>query len=254
MLPVSAISMSCFIDTGYRARAATISPESTRRLSSPRPRMPPTKSMRFDERRSVMSRMSRRIMSDERIPAAVEVKREIVQAVGAVYFSAFVLDDEILFETGEEFGGSETVEILYHTVVIDDFKVRRGESDSKEIVVFLVAAMFGIVCRLFVSDKSGGGCAVMAVGNVKCRHGLEGSRDAVVERGVDQPESVAETVGGYKIIFRLGGCDGAYHLLEVVIVGESEEHRLDIGIVATDVLHAVFFLVAACKLVFFDSA
>ena len=52
MLPVSAMRMSCSIDTGNRASATAISPLSTRRFSSPRPRIPPTKSMRLSLRRS----------------------------------------------------------------------------------------------------------------------------------------------------------------------------------------------------------
>lgn len=42
MLSVSAMSINCFIDTAYNARAAFISPLSTRRFSSPNPRIPPT--------------------------------------------------------------------------------------------------------------------------------------------------------------------------------------------------------------------
>ena len=35
-------------------------------------------------------------------------------------------------------------------------------------------------------------------------------------------------------------------------VGIGKEHRLDVGIVDTHVFHAVFFLVATCKFMFFD--
>ena len=52
MLPLSAISIICFIETGYIAKATAISPLSTRRFSSPRPRIPPTKSMRLSVRKS----------------------------------------------------------------------------------------------------------------------------------------------------------------------------------------------------------
>ena len=38
------------------------------------------------------------------------------------------------------------------------------------------------------------------------------------------------------------------------IVGISEEYGLDVGIVHTDMLHAVFFLVAAGKLMLLDNA
>src|SRR5574344_2133713 len=51
ILPLSAISIICFIDTGYSARAIFISPLSTRRFSSLSPRSPPTKSILLSERR-----------------------------------------------------------------------------------------------------------------------------------------------------------------------------------------------------------
>lgn len=57
MLPLSAMSVSCFIETGNMAKATAISPESTRRCSSANPRMPPTKSIRVERRRSSMPRM-----------------------------------------------------------------------------------------------------------------------------------------------------------------------------------------------------
>ena len=65
---------------------------------------------------------------------------------------------------------------------------------------------------------------------------------------------VAEAVGGGEVVFRLAGGHGAYHFFECLVVGEGEEHRLDVGVVDADVLHAVFFLVAAGKLVLFDAA
>ena len=61
MLPVSAMFISWSMVTGYKAKATAISPESTRLFNSPRPRIPPTKSIRLSRRRSVMPRMSRRI-------------------------------------------------------------------------------------------------------------------------------------------------------------------------------------------------
>ena len=56
MLPVSAMSINCFMLTGQRAKATFISPLSTRSFNSPRPRIPPTKSIRLSERRSLIPR------------------------------------------------------------------------------------------------------------------------------------------------------------------------------------------------------
>ena len=52
ILPVSAIFSNCSIETGYRAKATFISPLSTRFFSSPNPRIPPTKSIRLEVRKS----------------------------------------------------------------------------------------------------------------------------------------------------------------------------------------------------------
>ena len=52
ILPVSAIVISCFIETGYSANAIFISPESTLFFNSPSPLIPPTKSILLSERKS----------------------------------------------------------------------------------------------------------------------------------------------------------------------------------------------------------
>ncbi len=70
-------------------------------------------------------------------------------------------------------------------------------------------------------------------------------------RVIDNPECVAEAVGRHKIIFRLCGSHPADYILKPVIVGESEEHRLDVGIVDLYMAHTVVLLVAACELMFF---
>lgn len=73
MLPVSAMSISCFIVTGYNARATRISPLSTRRFSSPSPRMPPTKSMRLSERRSLMPNISSNMNFEEMVTSSTPI-------------------------------------------------------------------------------------------------------------------------------------------------------------------------------------
>ena len=45
-------------ETGYKAKATFISPLSTRRFNSPNPRIPPTKSIRLEVRKSWMSQIS----------------------------------------------------------------------------------------------------------------------------------------------------------------------------------------------------
>ena len=76
MLPVSAIFINCCMVTGYKARAIAISPESTRRFSSPSPRIPPTKSILLSERKSVMPNISRRMRSEDTVTSSIPIGSE----------------------------------------------------------------------------------------------------------------------------------------------------------------------------------
>ena len=168
---------------------------------------------------------------------------------------AHVLDDEVLFKLFEEFGGREAVEVAHHAVVVDNFEVGGGEGHGEEVVVFLVALVVGIEAGFLVSDEGGGGGAVVSVGDVEIRNLVEGLGDAVDERVVvNHPESMAEAVGSDEVIFGLAGRDGLDYLVEVAVVGEGEEHRLDVGVLYAHVFHAVFLLVAAGELVLLDDA
>ena len=64
---------------------------------------------------------------------------------------------------------------------------------------------------------------------------------------------MAETVDrSNEIVFRSSSCIASSDFLQHWIIGISEEYWLDVGIVYTNVLHTVFFFVAACKLVLLD--
>ena len=167
---------------------------------------------------------------------------------------ALVDDYEVFFETLEELGRRQAVEVAHHAVVVDNLEVRGRECHGEEVVVFLVATVVGVLFCLLVAYERGGGTAVMAVGYVEVWYFVEGGCDAVVEGFVDYPEGVAEAVVGYKVVFGLIGCDGADYLFEVGIVGEGEEHRLDVGVVDAHVFHAVFLFVAPGQLVLLYAA
>ena len=94
----------------------------------------------------------------------------------------------------------------------------------------------------------------MAVGNIQGRHFAEQFRDAGnISRLVNDPERMAETVVFRdEVIFRIAGCIFGDNLIQFGIVGISKEHRFDVGIVHTDMLHAVFFLVTPGEFVLFD--
>ena len=73
-------------------------------------------------------------------------------------------------------------------------------------------------------------------------------------RTFDDPKGVPETVRSHEVIFRSAGGDFSYYILKYGIVRKCEKHRLDIGIVAPHMFHAVFFLVASCELMFLDAS
>ena len=78
-----------------------------------------------------------------------------MEGSGSVDFSRLrVLHVEVLTHLVEELLRSEAVEVAHHAVVVDDLEVRSRESHSREIVVFLVAAMVGVVLGLFCAYEA----------------------------------------------------------------------------------------------------
>ncbi len=78
-----------------------------------------------------------------------------MQGLRSVDLGAFVFDDEVALYALKELGGREAVEVAHHSVVVYDFEVGSGECHSKEVVVFLVAPVVGILSGLFVAYECG---------------------------------------------------------------------------------------------------
>lgn len=132
MLPVSAMSINCFMDTGYRAKATFISPLSTRFFNSPKPRIPPTKSIRLSERSvldaedfiqyqvgrdgnvqhtdGIIIVVSARFGS-KAIPLAIQIKGEIMQSCRFVDVRTLFFHRKVLAYSRQELFGSHTVQI-----------------------------------------------------------------------------------------------------------------------------------------------
>ncbi|CCX63979.1 unknown [Prevotella sp. CAG:1058] len=116
--------------------------------------------------------------------------------------------------------------------------------------------MVRILLCLFRSNKCCGCRAVMTVCDIKRRHlrKLACYCSNVVIIGY-YPELVTEAVNRRnEIILRRSLCIAHNQTVKHAIVRISEEHWFDICVVYTHVLHTVFFLVAACKLVLLDDA
>ena len=101
--------------------------------------------------------------------------------------------------------------------------MRFGEANRKEEVVFLVAGVVRICFCFLVAYKSGGGTAVVSVGNVEVwdfsKFLGDLASDFIV---VDNPESVSEAIGCNEVVFGSSGSDFLDNFLEGGIFGESE--------------------------------
>ncbi len=62
-----------------------------------------------------------------------------------------------------------------------------------------------------------------------------------------------EPVGCSEVIFRRTGCNSADNLFQALVIGKGKKHRFDICIIDAHMLHAVIFLVAAGKLMLFNT-
>ena len=170
-------------------------------------------------------------------------------------FLALAFNIEVISQFGKKLVVGHAVEVLHHTVIIDNLQVAFGEADSQEEVVFLFAGMVRVGKRLFVTHKSSSCSAVMTVGNIQIRNAGKQLGDAC-NGGfvVNHPEVMAKTVLCHIVVFRFfldGFVDDG---LQTFVVGESKENRLEVGIIDANVLHAVLFLILASELVLFDDA
>ena len=72
---------------------------------------------------------------------------------------------------------------------------------------------------------------------------------------VNHPKSMTEPIQiAYKSIFRFASTYFRYQSIQVVAMGISKEHRLDIGIIHAHMFHAVFLFIFARQLVLLDAA
>ena len=87
-----------------------------------------------------------------------------MQGAGVIYLFPFFLYDEVFCQLGKKFFFAQAVQVFHHAVVIYDMQLRGGKAYGKEIVIFLVSFVMGILAGFLCSDQSGGGGAVMSVG------------------------------------------------------------------------------------------
>ena len=94
---------------------------------------------------------------------------------------------------------------------------------------------------------------MMSVGYIEVRHfrKLLSDRRHVLHI-VDYPELMSESIHrSNEIIKRLGCSIFADEFQQHLIIRIGKKDRFDIGIVHSDMLHTVFFLIRSCKLMLF---
>ena len=177
-----------------------------------------------------------------------------MQLRGSIGLGAAVRKFEVGLQGLLELFRGQAVQVLYHTVVVQDLELPFREADRHEEVVFLVSGVMRVLPALFGAHACSRRGAVMTVGHVESIHLVrEDFRDAgnrsVVRNG---PEAVAEVVLVDEVVFRLAGRSLGNDGGELRIVFVCEENRFDVGVLDADVHHAVVFLVLAGELVLFD--
>ena len=179
-----------------------------------------------------------------------------MQLLGLVDLGALVLNDEVHLQGSQELLRRQPVEVFHHTVVVEDGELRSLETHSHKVVVLLTTRMVGVLPLLLGSHQCGSCRAMMAVSNVHRGHLGKLLGDGLqILLITDHPELMAEAVdGGNEVVLRLSGGITHDEVVEHSVVGIGEEHGLDVGIVHTDVLHAIFLLVTSCQLVLLDAS
>ena len=116
--------------------------------------------------------------------------------------------------------------------------------------------MIRILLLLFCTHQGGSSRTMMAIGDIHRRHLgkflCDGLHILVV---VNYPELMAETVDRRdEVVLWLRSGIAHDQLIQHGIVRIGKEYGFDVGIIHTDVLHAILFLVSASQLMLLDAA
>ena len=114
--------------------------------------------------------------------------------------------------------------------------------------------MVGVLLCLLRTHQSCGSTAMVTICNVEVGHlgkTLGDGLDVVII--AHHPEFVSETINRCnEIILRLSLGILIDECQQHVVIRISKEHRLDVGIIHTHMLHSVFLLVGTCQLMLLD--
>ena len=169
-------------------------------------------------------------------------------------FSAFFFYRKILADSSQELFRRQAIQVFYNTVVINNGQLVSRETNGHEVIIFFITGMICILLGFLRSNQSSGGTTMVSVGNIKSGHLSKLLRNGInVFLLINNPESMTKAItGSNEIIYRLFGCIMSDNSIQSSIVRICKEYRFDIGIIHTNMLHTVFFLIATGQLMFLD--
>src|SRR5215217_1175894 len=148
----------------------------------------------------------------------------------------------------EDVGRSLAGQVADHPVIRKNGELAGRKEHREKPVVFLVSPVPGVGGTALLPRPPGAGGAVMTVGYIRRRHGLEDVNQCSIVG--DSPDGVPDTVGSGKVVQRLGSQYGSGQLVDPVLSPIRQKYRLGMGIQSQDVPGAIVLLVRPRLLVF----
>ena len=142
-----------------------------------------------------------------------------MQPAGLVDLRTFFLYLKVFCEGFQKLFLCQSVQILHHTVVVDDLELAVREGHCHEVIVFLFAVVVRVLSLLLCADKGCSSRTVVTVSYIEGRDSFKYLGDAVdVLLTVDDPEMMAESVLCDKVIFGLLSNISAYDAVYFLVV------------------------------------
>ena len=153
----------------------------------------------------------------------------------------------------QELGFRQTVQILDHTVVIEDLQLLCGEQHGQKVVEFLAAVVIGMRCAAKFSHFDSGSGTMMPVRNIQCGDRRKACAKCFNNcRIVHDPDLLAHTVRR-KVIYGLVRLLPIFqHFRDLRLTAVGQEDRSRVRVERVHMADTVLFLVRARQFMLFD--
>ena len=178
-----------------------------------------------------------------------------MQMLGTVRNCSLTLNSKVLGQSREELFFCHAIQILHHTIVIQNSELTGRETNSHKVIVLLITLMIWIVLCLFSSYKSSSSTPMVSICNIQIRNLSKSIRNGGNVSGIFyQPELMTESIyWSNKIILSLSCCYTFNQRIERCIIGIGKENWLQVGIINTDMTHTVFLFVTTSQFMLLDN-